>query len=153
MQQLWSYLWFRFTAVTALGKSSSKISPNSDKELPRKSRLCYLFFFHAFLLLIGPACTFLSGASALSISLALSRPWGIPYTKGSLALGVSPGLGERRDAQAEILSPRTVTPEPFGSLKSSASHGGRNWEEPEGENDVPCARNSSRWAAGCKTKP
>lgn len=44
MQQLWSYLWFRFTAVTALGKST-KISLNSDKELLRKSRLCSLIFF------------------------------------------------------------------------------------------------------------
>lgn len=57
MQQLWSYLWFRFTEMTALGKSAFKIFLNSEKELLRKSRV---WFFWLVGWAFGGFCAFVS---------------------------------------------------------------------------------------------
>lgn len=133
--------------MTALGKSASKISPKSDKELLRKSRLWVGFvvgggFFSSFLIFTGPACTFLSGAKSLSTLLALSRPWDIPRAKGYGVVGVpcEPQPWGAQSCQGGCCLAMSSRPEPFRASKSSASHGGRNWEEQGREGDGPCAR-------------
>lgn len=94
-------------------------------------------FFYAFLLFTGPACTSLSGASALSTPLALSRPWGIPHAKGYGVVGVRYKPRPWGVESCPGGHPLSIfsCPEPFGPLKSSApvgkqlrrTRGGRRW--------------------------
>jgi len=78
---------------------------------------------------------FLSAASAPSTPLALSRPWGIPRAKGCGVVDVTctpQPWGAASCPGGHLLSMHSY-PEPFRSLESSASHGGRNGEEPGGK--------------------
>ena len=114
-----------------------------------------LLFFHAFLIFTGPACTFLSGSRALSTPLALSRPWGVPHAKGCGVVGVmcEPGpWGVERCRGGHPLSVHSH-PEPFRSLKSSASRGGRNWEEPGGKVMAPVPGSPDGGQPGARGNP
>lgn len=92
---------------------------------------------------------------ALFLHLLLwAGPGASPTQRGMewLVLGTSPGPGEWRAAQVDILSPYSAAQSLLAPWNPQHLWGS-NWEGPGGEGDGPCARNPSWWAAGCKTKP
>lgn len=166
MQQLWSYLWFRFTEITALGKSALRIFLSSEKELLRKPRLWFfgwlidwLARFLGVLLLFSVLQNNLSlhggcpRTSVFAAPCALSRPWGIPCEKGFGGLMLLPSLALESGKLPRWVSFLSAQlPRAFQSLKILSIHWGENVRRARGEGDKPCARNPSGWGRQVQDK-
>lgn len=158
MQQLWSYLWFRFTEMTALGKSAFKVFLSSEKELLRKSRV---WFFWLVGWAFGGFCAFVSFRyqSPFAWGMAQGQCFFCPLCFGQ-ALGHPPWKGVwggwcylpalalvsgKLLRWASFLSAQL--PRPFQILKILRIHCGKKLGRTRGEGDNPCAKNPSWWGS------
>lgn len=164
MQQLWSYLWFRFTEITALGESAFKIFLSSGKELLRKSRVWFLGWLVDWLidwLGFGGGSAFLSFTDQSAFTWGMSQDQcfcyifcfeqalGYPLWKGvwggwcylpALAL-----VSGKLPKWTSFLSAQL--PRAFQILKILSIHWGKKVGRTRGEGDNPCARNPSWWGS------
>lgn len=162
MQQLWSYLRFRFTEITALGKSAFNIFLSSEKELLRKFRVwflclvgwligwlgfwgfCFSQFYRTTSLCMGdvPGPVFLlhlllwAGPGVSPAERALG--WLILLPALALVSGKLPRWASFLSAQLSRA---------FQILKILSIHWGGKVRSTRGEGDNPCARNPSRWGS------
>lgn len=164
MQQLWSYLWFRFTEITALGESAFKIFLSSGKELLRKSRVWFFWLigwlgfggFSAFLSLTdqSPFTWGMSQDQCFCYTFCFEQALGYPLWKGVLggwcclpALALVSGKPPRWASFLSVQLPRACQ-----ILKILSIHWGKKGERTRGEGDNPCDKNPSWWGSQVQDK-